>query len=60
MNDMKTLLDRVLADKEAGRLQARVLAWPAKIEVIERLGDTRNSLRATVKVVRRRTSAREG
>lgn len=60
MDDIKLLLDEVLADKAVGRLQARTLAWPANVEVIGRLGDKRKSLRATMKVVRRRTSASEG
>lgn len=59
MDDTKALQDRVLADKAAVRLKVRTLEWPAKIEVIERFRDAAKSLRASKKVVRRRTSDRK-
>ncbi len=50
MGASKPLIDQVLADKAAGRLKARALAWPDKVKTIERLRDAtelaRQSMRA--------------
>lgn len=53
MDEMKELLERVLADKAASRLKARALAWPEKIKVIERLRDAKSEARRTMRVVGR-------
>ncbi len=53
MDEMKELLERVLADKAASRLKARALAWPEKIKVIERLRDATAEARRTMRVVGR-------
>lgn len=50
---MATLLDRALADKAAGRLKSRSLAWPEKIRVIERLRDSGRSARESMKLAGR-------
>jgi hypothetical protein len=53
MDEMKDLLERVLADKAASRLKAQALAWPEKIKVIERLRAATAEARKTMRVIGR-------
>lgn len=39
MDSMQSLLERVLADKAAQRLEAKAKAWPEKVATIARLRD---------------------
>lgn len=58
MNTCKALLDRILADKAAARLQARALAWPEKIKTIERLRDATALARRSMQAHRSKPTMR--
>lgn len=54
MDPTRRLRDAALADKMVARRQARALAWPEKIKVIERLRDATRKARASMCESRRK------
>lgn len=51
---IEQLMAKILAGKAADRERAKVLPWPEKIKVIERMRDDRAELLKSVRVVGRR------
>ena len=57
MDTVQVLLDRILADKAAQRLEALASSWPEKIATIERLRDASALARAGMAATRAKRAA---
>lgn len=57
---VEVLIERVLADKAAQRIEAKAKAWPEKIATIERLRDATRVARASMRQRRESTASPGG
>lgn len=60
MDNMRAVLERVLADKAAQRIEAKAKSWPEKVATIERLRDATRLARQSMAATRAKANSAGG